>query len=110
MKLEIMCVNCLGQKICTSGINNDVVYKGVNTIFVEKKSTCCLNVEKGRIFLLFLDYTKPIFFAMDAKTWWLSSSMFTFFIIVIGAYTMDWSFEYTRESSYWKMPKSKLDL
>ncbi len=37
MKLEIMCVNCLGQKICTSGINIDVVYKGVNPIFVEKK-------------------------------------------------------------------------
>jgi hypothetical protein len=71
MKLEIMCVNCLGQKICTSGINNDVVYKGVNPIFVKKKSTCCLNVKvwkREEFTSLLLDYTKPIFFAMDAKT------------------------------------------
>ncbi len=59
------------NRICKSGINNNVVSKGVNSIFVKENANMpsrCKSVEKGRIYLLFLDYIKTTFYAKDAKT------------------------------------------
>jgi hypothetical protein len=59
------------NRICKSRINNDVGSKDVNSIFVEENVNVpsrCKSVEKGRIYLLFLDYTKTNYFAKDAKT------------------------------------------
>jgi hypothetical protein len=68
------------NRICKSGINNNVVSKEVNSIFVKENVNIpsrCKSVEKGRIYLLLLNYIEPIFFVMDAKTSWMSSSIFT---------------------------------
>jgi hypothetical protein len=77
----------------------------MNSIFVKENVNMpsrCKSVEKGRIYLLFLDYIKTNFFCKGCKDIMNVIMCLYTFIIVVGGYT--------RESNYWKIHKSKSDL
>ncbi len=69
-----MCRKCTCQKICTCGINNNNVYKGLNPILGETMSTWHLdvwNMEEGTMCNLSWTTCKPTSFAMNAMMSWM---------------------------------------